>query len=95
MVLTFYKDLFAILCFIFFGAALAFHDARLYFGALMCGALSMTAKRKQWPDPFWAGEIYERSDHFFDSLRKRLNPDSSDMTKEDDDKIDPLPPVQK
>lgn len=91
--MTFYKELFAILCFIFFGGALAFHDARLFFGAMLCGALSLTAKRRQWEDPIWAELYYEEIDKFFSSLRKRLNPNKKDLTVSSDDKIDPLPPI--
>jgi len=55
--LYFYKDLFASLCFITFGAALAFNHPYLFFAALMFGALSRTAARKQWDDPPWAARF--------------------------------------
>lgn len=56
----FYKDLFASLCFIAFGAALAFKHPYLFFAALMFGALSRTATRKQWPTPPWAARLLSR-----------------------------------
>jgi hypothetical protein len=58
--LNFYRDLFASLCFIFFGAALAFKHPYLYFGALMCACLSRTASRKRWKDPEWAEPLYAK-----------------------------------
>ena len=36
------------------GAALAFKHPYLYFGAMMCGCFSITAKKKGWTDPMWA-----------------------------------------
>ena len=39
----FFRDLFASLCFIFFGFALATQHPYLFFGAMMCGCLALTA----------------------------------------------------
>lgn len=58
--LSFYRDLFASLCFILFGAALAFQHPMLYMGALLSACLSRTAKRKQWKDPEWAMRLYAK-----------------------------------
>lgn len=55
----FYKDLFASLCFIAFGAALALKYPMLFVSAVMFGALSRTAARKQWEDPEWFVKIIE------------------------------------
>jgi len=86
--LNFYKDLFASLCFIFFGAALAFQHPYLYFAALMCACLSTTAHRKKWPTPNWA-QLY--IDRLTDYINKRV------LKKEftDDDDTGPLPPIDK
>lgn len=56
----FYKDLFASLCFLTFGAALAFKHPMLIIGAMMFGALSRTASRKAWEDPDWFVRLVER-----------------------------------
>ena len=53
----FFRDLFASLCFIFFGLALATQHPYLFFGAMMCGCLALTAKKKQWPNPSWSDAI--------------------------------------
>ena len=87
----FYKDLFASLCFIFFGAALAFNDAYLYFGAMMCACISTTAHRKKWPDPLWATLMMDDLRNKFESFRKRFDP-KSEFTK--DDEVGPLPPLE-
>lgn len=84
----FYKDLFASLCFIFFGAALAFKDPYLYFGAMMCACLSTTAHRKKWPDPIWA-ELYIQS--FNEWLDKKMLKNEFSEGKD----INPLPPLDK
>ncbi|MGD9666975.1 MAG: hypothetical protein AB7U31_05900 [Synergistaceae bacterium] len=86
----FYKDLFASLCFIFFGAALAFNDAYFYFGAMMCACISTTAHRKKWPDPLWATLMMEDMRTRFESFRRRFDP-KSEFTKEEE--IGPLPPL--
>ena len=54
----FYRNLFAALCFIFFALGLGFHSPHAFWGALMCGAFSRTAVRKQWPDPPFAESLY-------------------------------------
>ena len=87
----FYKDLFASLCFIFFGLALAFNDAYLYFGAMMCACLSTTAHKKKWPDPIWATLWMEEMGKKFEIFRKRFVPDT-EFTK--DDERGPLPPLE-
>ena len=87
----FYKDLFASLCFIFFGAALAFNDAYFYFGAMMCACISTTAHRKKWPDPLWATLMMEDMRTRFESLRRRFDP-KSEFRKEEE--IGPLPPLE-
>lgn len=56
----FYKDLFASLCFIAFGIALATHHPYFFFAALMFGALSRSAARKRWEDPPWAERLLAR-----------------------------------
>lgn len=56
----FYKDLFASLCFLTFGAALAFKHHMLFIGAMMFGALSRTAARQKWEDPDWFVRLVER-----------------------------------
>lgn len=69
----FYRDLFASFCFLFFAAALAFQHPYLYFGAMMCGCLSITAKKKMWKDPLWAKRYIERLENLvykFDSKNK-------------------------
>ncbi|MCK9437158.1 MAG: hypothetical protein M0Q12_08130 [Synergistaceae bacterium] len=86
----FYKDLFASLCFIFFGLALALNDAYFYFGAMMCACISTTAHRKKWPDPLWATLMMEDLNARFDSLKRRHFP-KKEFSKEDD--IGPLPPL--
>jgi hypothetical protein len=59
-VCLFYRDFFAALCFIAFGAGLAFHHPYLFFAALMLAAFSRTAARKGWENPPWAERLYER-----------------------------------
>ncbi|MDO5562156.1 MAG: hypothetical protein Q4F74_00920 [Synergistaceae bacterium] len=60
--MSFYRNLFASLCFIFFGAALAFGHPYLYFGAMMCGVMFATARKKKWPDPVWAEPYLRKID---------------------------------
>ncbi len=79
----FYKDLFASLCFIFFGLALALNDAYFYFGAMMCACISTTAHRKKWPDPLWATLMMEDLNARFDSLKRRHFL-KKEFSKEDD-----------
>jgi len=90
--LYFYKDLFASLCFIFFGAALAFHHPYYYFGAMMCGCLSTTAHRKRWPDPIWA-KLY--MDNLNDWLDGRTEKGTRKNEFTDGNDIEPLPPLDK
>jgi hypothetical protein len=91
-ILYFYKDLFASLCFIFFGAALAFHHAYLYFGAMMCGCLSTTAHRKKWPDPIWAKLYIDDFNEWFDSW---IEGKTQKKEFSDGQDINPLPPLDK
>ena len=56
----FYRNFFAALCFIFLALGLGFHSPHAFWGALMCGAFSRTAVRKQWPDPPCAKRLYGR-----------------------------------
>ena len=84
----FYKDLFASLCFIFFGAALAFQHPYLYFAAMMCACFSTTAHRKKWPDPVWA-QLYMES---LANWWERRVP-KKEFSKEEE--ITPLPPLDK
>jgi hypothetical protein len=57
MLMQFYRNLFALLCFLFFAFALGTGSPHAYWGALMCGALSRAAVRKQWPDPPFAKKL--------------------------------------
>ena len=82
----FYKDLFASLCFIFFGAALAFKHPYLYFGAMMCGCFSITAKKKQWSDPIWARLYMEKINEWMDRMEPKKE-------FSEDEEIRPLPPL--
>lgn len=50
----FYRTLFASLCFISFGFAMGTGHWGWYMSALLCGSLSITAKKKKWEDPVWA-----------------------------------------
>ncbi len=86
----FYKDLFASLCFIFFGAALAFNDPYFYFGAMMCAAFSMTAHRKKWTDPLWATLMMENLSSRFEKIRDRYVPKNEFS---DENEIGELPPL--
>ena len=76
----FYRNLFASLCFIFFGAALAFGYMSLYFGAMMCGAMFVTARKKKWPDPTWAEPYMKKLDRL---LGCDEEPDSNENSDED------------
>lgn len=86
----FYRDLFASLCFIFFGIALATQHPYFYFGAMMCGCLSTTAKRKLWKNPPWADALYDRLDKWLDNHTQEPRTEFSD-----DEEIRPLPPLDK
>lgn len=55
----FYKDLFTSLCFIVFGAALAFKYPSLFMAAMLLAALSRTAAKKKWEDPAWFTRLAE------------------------------------
>ena len=85
-VMYFYKDLFASLCFIFFGAALAFKHPYLYFGAMMCGCFSITAKKKQWTDPICARLYMEKINEWMDRMEPKKE-------FSEDEEIRPLPPL--
>jgi hypothetical protein len=57
MFMQFYRNLFALLCFLFFAFALGTGSPHAYWGALMCGCLSRAAVRKKWPDPPFAKRL--------------------------------------
>lgn len=84
----FFRDLFASLCFIFFGFALATQHPYLFFGAMMCGCLALTAKKKQWPNPSWSDAIYDKFENWV--YDKAEGPQREFA---DGDKIKPLPPL--
>ena len=84
----FYRDLFASLCFIFFGVALATQHPYFYFGAMMCGAMSITAKKKLWENPKWADQIYDKAEQWLDD--KAEGPKTEFKEGEE---IKPLPPL--
>ncbi len=86
----FYRDLFASLCFIFFGIALATHHPYFYFGAMMCGCLSTTAKKKMWQNPSWSDAIYDRIEGWLDD---KVEGQKTEF--KDDEEIKPLPPLDK
>jgi len=50
--MTFYRNFFAVLCFAFFLAGLTTQAPLAFLAAMLCGALSRTAGKKGWPDPF-------------------------------------------
>lgn len=87
----FYRDLFASLCFIFFGIALATQHPYYYFGAMMCGALSTTAKKKLWENPWWADEYYDRLEKMLADFMERFNSPKTEF--KDKEEIKPLPPL--
>jgi hypothetical protein len=86
----FYKDLFASLCFIFFGAALAFNSAYFYFAAMMCACISTTAHRKKWTDPLWATLMMEDLSAKFESVRRRYVPKKEFSEEEEIGPLEPL-----
>ncbi|MCF7935902.1 MAG: hypothetical protein K9L28_06160 [Synergistales bacterium] len=47
----FYRNLFAAFCFAFFVIALSTRSPLAFLATLLCGALSRTAARKDWPNP--------------------------------------------
>ncbi|MDO4988690.1 MAG: hypothetical protein Q4E17_06690 [Synergistes sp.] len=85
----FYRDLFASLCFIFFGAALATHMAGFFFGAMMCGGFALTAKKRMWKNPPWAAGFYTKIENWVDEQVEGPKTTFSD----DDEEIKPLPPL--
>lgn len=89
----FYRTVFASLCFIFFGLALGVRDrAELYFLALMCGAISLTAKKKMWEDPEWAPALYDKLEEIFNkNVKRQLVPPKPEY--KEGDEIEPLPPL--
>lgn len=50
--MKFYRNIFAILCFAFFLAAITTNSPFAFLVAVCCGALSRTAEKKGWPNPF-------------------------------------------
>ena len=56
----FYRYFFALLCFVFFGWAYFLNSPHGYIAALLCGALSRTATRKQWKNPPFAEKYFPR-----------------------------------
>ena len=79
MSLYFYRILFSSLCFIVFGAALAFRQAYLFMLAMLFGALALSAKRKMWDDPIWAELYMEKFDEFWERLIKHYHPDAEEQ----------------
>lgn len=87
----FYKDLFASLCFIFFGIALATKHPYFFFGAMMCGAMSLSAKRKMWKEPLWAQLFYDNAEEKLRGWIDKFRAPKTEFTEEDE--IKPLPPL--
>lgn len=50
--MKFYRNVFAVLCFAFFLAGLTTKAPFAFLVALICAALSRTAEKKGWPNPF-------------------------------------------
>jgi hypothetical protein len=50
--MTFYRNVFAVLCFAFFFAGVMTQAPFAFLAAMFCGALSRTAGKRGWPDPF-------------------------------------------
>ena len=86
----FYRDLFASLCFIFFGIALATQHPYFYFGAMICACLSTTAKKKLWENPAWAESFYDRIEKWMDDHTQEPKTEFKD-----EEEIRPLPPLDK
>jgi hypothetical protein len=56
---SFYRYLFAALCFSSLAAGLLMHSPTAFLLVLLFGALSRTATKKSWPDPPWAEKLTE------------------------------------
>ncbi len=89
----FYRDLFASLCFVFFGFALATQHPYFYFGAMMSACFSITAKKKMWPNPYWSDEFYDKIEAWLDEKVDEAH--SPKVEFKEDEKIKPLPPLDK
>jgi hypothetical protein len=50
--MNFYRNIFAVLCFAFFLAGITTWSPFAFLVAMVFGALSRTAEKKGWPDPF-------------------------------------------
>ncbi len=50
--MTFYRNFFAVLCFAFFFAGISTQAPFAFLVAMFCGALSRTAGKRGWSDPF-------------------------------------------
>ncbi len=50
--MKFYEKLFASLCFAFFVVAIITKVPFAFLAAALCAALSRTARKKGWPDPW-------------------------------------------
>ncbi|WP_284152796.1 hypothetical protein [Desulfofustis limnaeus] len=50
--MKFYRNLFAVLCFAFFLAGITTNSPFAFLVAMLSGALSRTAAKKGWPDPW-------------------------------------------
>ncbi len=84
----FFRDFFASLCFISFALALATHHPYLYFAAMMCGCLSLTAKKKQWPNPSWSDALYDKFENW---VHNKVEGPKREFSE--GEKIEPLPPL--
>lgn len=91
----FYRDLFASLCFIFFGLALATQHPYFYFGAMMSACFSITAKKKMWENPSWSDEFYDKIENWFFSKIEDAHDPSKHVEFKEDEEIKPLPPLDK
>ncbi|HOO64283.1 MAG TPA: hypothetical protein PK364_10250 [Synergistaceae bacterium] len=79
--MQFYRNLFALLCFLFFAFALGTGSPHAYWGALMCGCLSRAAVRKKWPDPPFAKKLQARVEELPFFGRPSEAPEGFDLLK--------------
>ena len=64
---TFYRNLFAGLCFLFLLVGLQTSSVKAFWGSMICGAISRTSMKKGWADPLYA----EAFRHHLRSLFRR------------------------
>ncbi|MDD4365094.1 MAG: hypothetical protein PHF19_05065 [Synergistales bacterium] len=57
---TFYRNLFAGLCFFFLAVGLWAGSVKAFWACMVCGAFSRTAMKKQWADPPYAESVRRR-----------------------------------